>query len=77
MGDHLSFNGLYDNMVQAIKNGYEVVIERQYTNAIPTHLITFTNIDELESWKTRILNVAHWFMSITQKSSINNFCTQV
>lgn len=59
MGDHLSFNGLYDNMVQAIKNGYEVVIERQYTNAIPTHLITFTNIDELESWKTRILNVAH------------------
>lgn len=57
LGQHSSFNGLYDIMVETIKNGDTVVIERHYTNAPPSELGTFTNLDELAEWKNNILSI--------------------
>lgn len=57
LGRHESFNGLYNVMVDSINQGYTVILERHYTNASPTELYAFTDINELESWKNAITTI--------------------
>lgn len=57
LGKHSSFNGLYNIMVETIKDGDTVIIERHYTNAPPSELCIFTNLDELEEWKRKISSI--------------------
>lgn len=57
LGRKASFNGLYEMMKEALLNNEQVIIERHFENALPEYMITFNNVEDLETWRNNLLSI--------------------